>query len=990
MPAEPARHSASCSQTTERSTLSTPKPRVLIEDWLPVAELGIESRRERGAASALPPLSFLHIWWARRPLVASAAVALAGVMPVWSGGLARAFPEATELQDEKSYRRWILHLVGIWGDPVHGRRVIDAANAAGVKLKGNGYGYRQAFRNAIPRSDVDLLHAVLRHTWGELPVIADPTAGGGSIPWTASRLGLPVVANDLNGVAASVLRAGVEVPARQGTALVDDLKKWGQVLTKRVEGRLRPYFPLEKGESVLAYIWTYTVPCPRTSRGVPLMPDKWLRKVPGKEVAVRLVTELAGVELREPRFEIHHGRQVDKVDAARGTVSRGKAVSLYDNLIIDGEHIKEAAQNGLMTQVLYAVAIRTASGERTFRAPTEADLEALSAAESSLNELKPAWIAADIFPTEDIGDLIPKHEIRPYGFRQWADMFTPRQALVHGVFVEEFTKLIPEAREALKERADDVLFELALMQGKALNWNARMSSWNVSRQGMRSVFDRHDFSIKWTFAEFEGASALYTWCLEQLVDAYGGIATLLEQTGARDLEYQQPLQRNVTVLQGSGASLALDAGSATHICMDPPYYDNVMYAELADFFYVWEKRTLGRIVPHYFHEDVSDKDNEAVANIARFATMGKRRNELADLDYETKMTAIFVEARRVLRDSGVLSVMFTHKRAEAWDTLGMGLLQAGFTIETSWPVNTEFEHSMHQANLNSAASTIMLVCRKRDERADSHKVYLDDIEHEIRQAARDAAIRFQHDGIEGVDLLLSTYGPTLSVISQNWPVYSSAPDAEGRDQLLRPEDALALAREEIVDLRRSRLVGKAAKVDSLTDFVLLAWDTFTARAFPYDTARLLALAVGGLDVEVLERAKLISKISGTVTLLAPKDRLRRGGDTDMPGVRPEASSFEYVIDAVDTALYIAEVDGMQAAKRFLDKHGYTSNAGFISTVQGLVNAIPRTKVKGAWVVPEAGLLDTLCTLYFENVTLPQAEEMASLVTEEPDALFEME
>src|SRR5271168_2877570 len=148
------------------------------------------------------------------------------------------------------------------------------------------------------------------------------------------------------------------------------------------------------------------------------------------------------------------------------------------------------------------------------------------------------------------------------------------------------------------------------------------------------------------------------------------------------------------------------------------------------------------------------------------------------------MAAIFAEADRILRDDGVLSVMFTHKRAEAWDTLGMGLLQAGFIIETSWPVNTEREQSLHQANMNSAASTIMLVCRKRPSVGGAALVYLDDIEQDIRDAARNAAKRFQHVGIDGVDLLLSTYGPTLSVISQSWPVYSSVPDADGRDQLL--------------------------------------------------------------------------------------------------------------------------------------------------------------------------------------------------------------
>jgi len=968
--------------------MTNTKPRVLIEDWLPVAELGIESRRERAAASALPPLSFLHVWWARRPLVASAAVVLGGLMPAWSQDLADAFPSAVELRDEAAYRRWLLHLVGIWGDPVLGRKKIDAAKAAGIKLKDNGYGYKQAFRNAIPRNDIDLLHQVLIWTWGELPTVADPTAGGGSIPWSAVRLGIPSQANDLNGIAASTLRAGIKIPAERGPELVRDLSKWGNTLVDRVKASLNPYFPLKAGESVIAYIWANAVTCPRTGRLVPLLPDKWLRKTKGKEVAVRMITDVDGVELDEPKFEVIFGRDVDAVQAAAGTVKGGKGISPYDDLVIDGDYIKSEAKSGRMSSIVYAVAIRTASGERTFRAPSETDLNAIRESEVRLSELKDIWQATGILPVEEIPDVSNyERGHRMYGRSTWLDMFTPRQALVHGTFSAEFAKLIPEVREAIGERADDVLFELALMQGKAVNWNSKSSTWNINAQGMRSTFDKHNFAFKWTFAEFEGATALYGWCLDQLIDSYGGIAKLLDETGAPGMSGELPLVRQVVVTQGSGADLrGLGDGVVAHICMDPPYYDNVMYAELADYFYVWEKRTLGRLVPDYFSEDLTDKENEAVANSARFAAMGKRKNELADLDYEAKMTAIFAEARRVLRNDGVLSVMFTHKRAEAWDTLGMGLLQSGFTIETSWPVNTESENSLHQANMNSAASTIMLVCRKRDDNGDRGRVYLDDIEGEIRDAARAAARKFQHDGIDGVDLLLSTYGPTLSVISRNWPVYSSVPDEEGRDQLLRPEDALDLAREEVVQLRRARLVGKAAHVDDVTDFVLMAWDIFGAREFPYDTARLLALAVGGLDVESLERAKIVKKKSGSVQLLAPADRLRRDADSELPGVRPEAAKFEYVIDAVDTALYIADVDGMPAAKRFLDRHGYTSDGGFLATVQGLVNAIPRTKAKGTWVIPEAGLLDTLCTLYFPTVTLPEVEDL--VVAAEQGSLFE--
>ena len=951
----------------------TTSPRVLIEDWLPVAELGIESRRERAAASALPPLSFLHVWWARRPLVASAAVVLGGLLPAWSIKLAEDFPGAKQIQSEATYRAWLLHLVGIWGDPVTARKAIDAANAAGKKLEGNGYGYKQAFRNHPSRADLELLHQVLIRTWGHMPVLADVTAGGGSIPFAATRLGIPTVANDLNPVAASILVAGVQIPARRGRDLGKHLRKYGTQVVSLVESELGEFFPLQNGESVVAYIWTNAVACPRTGRLVPLMPDMWLNKAKGHEAAVRIVTVRGGRELDVPLFEIVHGAAVNAKDAGAGTVKRGDGISPYDNLVIDSEYIRAEAQAGRMSQVLYAVAIRGADGRRSFRAPTEADHAALAAASSRFSEVKDEWQRDGFLPTEEFpegNDLRPRH----YGMTHWLDFFTPRQALVHGTFAKRLAEVANRVREELPEDvAADVIVELALMQGKALNYNSRLASWHAPRQLMRSVFDRHDFAFKWTFAEFEGAAALYAWCLDQLTDAYGGIAGLLDDTGSDPTE--AAIDRPVTVIQGGAADIpSLADGSVDHICMDPPYYDNVMYAELSDFFYVWEKRTMGRVLPDFFARDLTDKENEAIANPARFAAMGKRKGELATVDYEAKMTAIFAEARRILADNGVLSVMFTHKRAEAWDTLGMGLLQAGFTIETSWPVNTESEHALNQANMNSAASTIMLVCRKRLTDQSSRKVFLDDIEGEIRQAARDAATRFQADGIEGVDLLLSTYGPTLSVISAYWPVYSTAPDEVGRDRLLRPEEALDLAREEVVRMRRLRIVGKAAQIDGYTDFVLLAWDIFSAREFPFDTARLLALAVGGQDVDELERAKIIEKKSGAVRLLTPRERLRRDADSALPGVRPEAKAFDSIIDAVDTALYIGEVDGMSAAKVFMDRAGLTTDGRFHAAVQGLINTIPRAKIKGDWVIPEAGLLNTLVTAYLsEYVTFPVDE-----------------
>jgi adenine-specific DNA methylase len=954
-------------------------PRVLIEDWLPGEELGIESRREAAPIPGqFPKLKTLHVWWARRPLAASAGAVLASVMPAWSDELSAQFRDAAELQTAKDYQAWFLRLCGILGDPVAARRALDHANANGIKLIGNGYGYKQAYKNSPSASDLNVLHRVLTATWGAVPSVLDPTAGGGSIPYEAIRYGLPSIANDLNAVAAAVLRAGVEMPALYGSELADDLKKWGQVLVDRVRDRLVQYFDLDSNdERVVAYVFAHTVSCPRSGKPVPLSPNWWLSKDKGG-TAVRLMTERNGQQLDEVEFEIVTGKAIDTAEADAGTVARGDGVSPWDGLAIDGDHIKAEAQARRMGSQLYAVAVRI-GGKRRFRAPTPTDLAALKKADGALREVLPEWIQNGILPDEEIPDGNKTSEPRRYGMYRWRDLFSPRQLLVHGTFVEEFRRLNQEVHSHLGERGDAVSTLLAMMQSKAVNWNALLSSYDVSRQKVRSVFDRHDFSFKWTYAEFEGARELYPWCLEQITDAYCGIAELLEPSEGGGLSghaLAHPVPGPVEVLRENAGDLrSVPDRSQVLVCIDPPYYDNVMYAELADFFYVWEKHTLGLVWPELFEDELTDKKNEAVTNLARFVDTGKKKKDLANADYEAKMTAIFAECHRVLRDDGVLTVMFTHKRAEAWDTLGMGLMEAGFTIETSWPVNTESEQSLHQADQNAASSTILLVCRRRVA-STTEPPFFEDLEADVRAAARHALVDFAAQGIEGVDLLLSTYGPALAVISAQWPVYSSEADPiTGKSRLLRPEEALDAAREEVVKVQRRRLVGHEAQLDPYTDFVMIAWDAFRAASFPFDEARRLALAIGGLEIDELERARVLTKKAGTVTLCEPKDRRRRQADHDsgLPGVYPGATQFAATIDALHTVMYVADMDGLGAAKTLIDRAALASDPAFLAALQGLVRAIPHTKAKGEWVRPEAGTLDALCAAYFPEIDVPDAD-----------------
>jgi adenine-specific DNA methylase len=949
-------------------------PRLLIEDWLPVAALGVESVRERAAASALPPLYFLHVWWARRPLVASAAAVLGSVMPAWTPELAAHFPQHAEVQSEDAYRKWFLKLCGIWGDPVKARRMIDEANAVGKKLPGNGYGYKQAFKNSAPTEDVARLHEVLECAWGEVPSVLDPTAGGGSIPFEALRYGLSAQANELNPVAVAVLLAGVVATSDYGSDLQGSLQEWGETMVGRLRDRLVPLFPLEDpNERVVGYLYARTVACPRTGKAVPLAGDWWLRRG-HKPVAVRLVTRRGGVELDEPAFEILDGRDaLEGYDPkAAATWSRGKAVSPWDGQVIDGGYVRAEAQAGRMGDLLYAVAVRVGRTRR-FRAPTGADLRGIAGAQAELERLMAVWESEGVLPDEPVP---PGNDERPrlYGMPRWRDMFTPRQLLVHGCFVEEYRKLIPEVREACREdpeRADAVLTLLAMIGGKAVDYNSRQAGWDVSRQKLAHAFSVHAFPFKKTFGEFEGGRELYPWCLSQMLDAYKGIAGLIDpgpqQTA--DLGTPQPVPRPaVTVTNANAANLVGVADeSQTLVCIDPPYYDNVQYAELSDYFYVWHKRTLGRVLPYLFEAPLTNKVDEAVKNKARFAAVGHRAEEMAHDDYTLKMAAIFSECRRVLRRDGVMCVMFTHKAAGAWNALGTALLDAGFSIETSWPVRTESQSSLHQARQNSANSTVFLVCRKRPSHAgDGAAVrYLSDIEPELRTAVADAIAQARRNGLSGVDLVLATYGPALSVLSRCWPVHSTEAGEDGRSRRLEPEEALDIARSEVTRLVLARLVGSEAHFDPVTDFTILAWEIFGARTFPFDDARRLAYATGGLDVNRLQAQRIVRAAAGKVTLLAPEER-RRGG-VDLAAV-----TFGCQIDAVHTAVYVAGVDGLGTAKAWLDERGLRSDPGFKRCLGALARALPDTRTpKGEWNVAEAEVVHSLVSAYFGDIDLPK-------------------
>lgn len=386
--------------------------------------------------------------------------------------------------------------------------------------------------------------------------------------------------------------------------------------------------------------------------------------------------------------------------------------------------------------------------------------------------------------------------------------------------------------------------------------------------------------------------------------------------------------------------------------MDPPYYDNVMYAELSDFFYVWLKRTAGHVVPELFTRYLTDKDNEAVANPAKFRDQAGAK-ALAGRDYQERMARIFEECHRVLKADGVMTLMFTHKATGAWDALTSGLMKAGFSISASWPINTEAESSLHIKDKSAANSTVFLVCRPRPVAAkEAHSSYWEDVEPEVAAAVRRRVPEFQAGGIAGVDLYLASFGPALEEFSKHWPLKRGTPRPEPTSRKRRkqaemfeetfdpyavtPEDALEAARREVKTWRLNQLVHMRGKddLDPVTSWFVLAWDAFKAPVFAYDEGLRLARAVG-IDLDSLV-GRLCEKKGSDLKLWDSATRAAKG-------VLGPADGSRGMIDVMHHVAHLGRTRTVEDARELLARNRLDTDLSFLNALEAVLEVLPPSK-----------------------------------------------
>jgi len=872
----------------EREWLGLEKGELLISKWFPIAEVSVESVRERTPGTDFSPLSRIHVWFARRPLTTSRAAVLMSLLP-------------SQVSHEA-----VLRLMGIpiGVDLRKAEDEIIKAKAAGVRLKFNPFSWSKAYTYTPSQDEISIFHSHLGKHWTvEQPLVVDPMAGGGSIPYEAMRLGLPVVAGELNPVAFICLKGTLEYPARFGRKLIQAVEVFCKHTHEVAKAELEEFFPRQPGEKVHAYLWARTIKCSSCGLTIPLSPNWWIVKAKKDEdnVALKVIAPEVGDKCR---FEIVKNPVSHGLDPSAGTVKGGRAECPRCHMVINGEEVKREAQNGQMGHRLYCVCVKSKGLGRNrakwdFRAPTEEEEEAIEKAEVKLKEKLPKWEALGLVPSETVPEGLKTREPLNFGMPRWCDLFNPRQLLTHLTYMEKFRQakenLFANKRSTSKEQdfAAAIATYGAIVFDTAISYSCIISRWDSTLRKVCNALELQAFPFKWSYAEWDHSQMLWPWSLSKVLDALEEIIDLLPENSGRP-----------TVYCGTATRIPLKDKSVPCVVVDPPYAENVMYAEVSDFFYVWLKRLLGDIHPNAFSTTLTEKEEEAVANPARFKGMGQSAKKLAQEDYKTKMEACFREMHRILQGNGIMTVMFTHRTAEAWSSLATALMNADFTFISSWPVHTEPREKFGKKGKGVLKVTVLLTCRKRKA---NHPGIWEHIIEELRMLAKQKIEEFSKIGIEEPDLKVSVYGPVLGRFADYYPVKT----ATGRE--IDPLQALDL----VTDVLNEKFLQEAGiqTADRETAAYINLLATFPHIETEYEEAR-LATVFGGLvtldTLDIKGPYGLIEKKGKNIKILSARDRLANGiiDPHDM-------KTLKTMIDNIHAALLLYERGGLIAVKQLL-------------------------------------------------------------------------
>ena len=860
----------------------------LIETSIPLDEINAQAVREKSIRKGHP--STLHLWWARRPLAAARCVIFASLVDDPSE-----HPEMFPTEEEQNAERDRLH------DMI--RKLADWDNISDERL------YADAYAEMVKYAPD-----------GKLPEFLDPFAGGGALPLEAQRLGLVSHAADLNPIPVTLNRAMIDIPSRfcgqkpvhpgtsmnqqvewaRATGLAEDVRYYANMMREMAKERIGRNYPdievssgnTKRTATPIAYIWARTVTCPNPACRceTPLVRSFWLSKKRGHRAYIDPIAHNGDIDY-EVRFEGNGWTDFSHVEEE--TVGRKGARCLHCGGPVSLDYIRaESREHGLGNELMAIVSESPFGKGRWYSTATQED-------ERLAKQLKRPMGT----PISSLPEKALSFRVQAYGMDQHWKLFTDRQ-LTALVTLSDLTR---ELRKIVKSNAieagmnDDaemlasggtgahayseaVSMYLALMVDKLTDYSASICTWHSTRELLRNVFSRQALPMAWDFAEcnpLSRSAGSFTSMSGQVVDA---ILTLPAKPKC------DATQRDAARTEGLSNLL---------ISTDPPYYDNIGYSDLSDYFYIWLRRSLRDVYPDTFATMLAPKAEELIATPYRFDGGADE----AKLFFENGMRETFTRLAKALSPEYPLTVYYAYKQLEAtedgrsssgWETMLQALMDSGLQITGTWPMRTEMSNRTIASGTNALASSVVLVCRKREEGAPI--ATRPEFQRELRRMLRSGVGDLQNGSIAPVDMAQASIGPGMAAFSK----YSQVLESDGSPMSVHT--ALGIINEQL-----DNLMGESGEsFDNETRFCITWYEQFGFTKGDFGTAETLRNARSA-NFSELEHSGVLVNDGGKTWLVNPAQA----------AAPSQARMFNSVWSDLMSAITALETGGIESAAKFV-------------------------------------------------------------------------
>ena len=956
-------------------------PRRLIEEAFPLKKVSEDSKHEKSPSIKKvfkdsehqkkvrrEHISTLHIWPARRPLAACRAVTIATLLPDPADAPEKMKAEYTRLSGsplpdkQRDYLcNTLIASLTQWGDE-NGQGDWNAKDQKG----------RWVNKLRIARE------LILMAYDGHPPKVLDMFAGGGAIPLEAMRLGCEVTANDYNPVAWFILKCTLEYPQRlvgkttllpkleqpdvKNGDLADHVRLWGQWVLENARKELVQYYPAIDNKPTVAYLWARTIPCqdPQCGATIPLLKTLWICKKAEKTLpdtpenrnrpdflrlkktknqtkvvinGKRALTLCPDSDTKRVGFEIFAPKSAEEV--GKPTKSGSKAICPFPDCGSQqpDDYIKRCGHEGKLGAQITAVVYQEEYGKE-YRLPREEEIDAakisMEVLEEIANEIRHG-MPNEALPKSDTSGAGRAFSVPLYGFKKWSDLFTNRQLLALMTFVKwahaaqrEMEKVgySPEWLEAINGY-------LACVFDRMLAHNSSLIFWRRDSEASRTTFVRYALAMTWDFSEPAIPSEVpgsYQICLDRIIASMETI----RRTHTTDAPKCVILRQSAT----NSINRKTDV-----VITDPPYYDEIPYADISDFFYVWLRRIIGHQFPANLTQSLTPKINELVQHAGRFDGNNKEAKKF----YEKGMTESFQNAYQTLSDHGRMVVVFAHKEPDAWETLVKSMIESGLVVTTSWPIDTEQEGRMRAQGSAALATSLWLVCRKRP--ANVKEGHYGKVKRDMQKRITERLRYFWDVGIRGPDFVWAAIGPALES-------YSSYKEVRRiNKQAFTVTEFLTEVRRIVTDFALGKILHRASTeaLDEWTRYYLMHKDYFGTGDALVGECILLAQGYGvSLDDLRATQVGILRKVrsGNALKLLGHTERVSdRVGYAHTSGRIP-------MIDMIHRVMRLWDAGEKAQINAYFHEHGLQENALFKAVVQALIETSPQGS-------SERSLLETL-------------------------------